>query len=398
MTVTIASNTAASVFAKIEDLADVFSANADLSEDMGRLSDATAQALKQTGVMRMLQPREFGGMETHPCDYLKAVLEIGVRDGSAGWVSGVVGVHPHELAHGHRQMQEEVWGQDPDTWVASPYAPFGRAVPTEGGYRFTGRWSYSSGTDHCQWVMIGGLIADEDGTVTDPVVKHFVLPRGDYEIVEGSWDVMGLKGTGSKDLVARSVFVPWYRVIDTVGITEGTGGHDPSRQENPLYRMPRNIMFSGVITGGTLALAKGTLVAFIAYAQNRESRMGKASTDPVLLATLGAAAADIDVSILSLLHDTERIYDICAAGRIPTLEERAEVRRNQVRASHRAVAAADSIFKIAGGHAIYRVSSLQRHWRDAQTALHHVSNQEAPIYNAWGLNLFGHPVPAAVKI
>ena len=118
----------------------------------------------------------------------------GSHDPSAGWVAGVVGVHPHELAHGDRRVQEEVWAKDPDTWVASPYAPMGRARPVEGGYIFNGRWNFSSGTDHCQWVMIGGLVTDQEGNVTDPAAVHFLLPRSDYEIVEDSWDVMGLRG------------------------------------------------------------------------------------------------------------------------------------------------------------------------------------------------------------
>lgn len=385
------------VLERIEQIADLLEANAAKSEELGRLSDETASALRLSGVGRMLQPKDFGGYESHPLDFFKAVLEIGALDPSAGWVAGVVGVHPHELAHGDRRVQEEVWGEDPDTWVASPYAPLGRARPVEGGYIFNGRWNFSSGTDHCQWVMIGGLVTDEDGEVADPAAVHFLLPRPDYEIVDGSWEVMGLKGTGSKDLIVRDAFVPGYRTIDTTGVTEGTGGHDPSRN-TALYRMPRNVMFSGAITAATLAMCKGTLAAYITMTRERQGRGGKASLDPFQLAALGAAGADIDASIRHFLWDVERVYDIVDSGRIVPLEVRAEVRRNQVQASHRAAAAADSVFQLSGGGALHLRTPLQRRWRDSQAALHHIQNVAGPLFQAYGLNLFGHPIPPTVKI
>ena len=107
-------------------------------------------------------------------------------------------VHPHELAQSDDRLQQELWADDPDTWIASPYAPMGVATPVDGGFRFTGHWKFSSGTDHCQWVMIGGFVANPDGTVNRGDVRHFCLPREDYEIVQDSWDVLGLRGTGSK--------------------------------------------------------------------------------------------------------------------------------------------------------------------------------------------------------
>lgn len=386
------------VFEKIEEYASVWEETAAYTESEGKLTAESAAKVKETGVVRMLQPKEFGGMESHPVDYLKAVLEIGVRDGSAGWVAGVVGIHPHELAQGTRQLQEELWGEDPDTWIASPYMPGGKAIPVDGGYRFSGRWMFSSGTDHCTWVTIGGLICDADGNpVPGKAAHHFCLPREDYEIVEGSWEVMGLKGTGSKDLIVNDVFVPEHRVIDTEPVTEGAGAVDPAR-DTPLYRMPRNIMFSGAITGATLALAKGALNSFVDWTQARSNRFGTASTDPFQLFALAAAGADIDASILVLLNDIEKAYDKVAAGQQLSFSERAEIRRNQVRASHRAAAAANEVFKVAGGSQLHLSNPMQRRWRDSQAALHHIQTQEAPLYHAYGLDLFGHEVKTAVKI
>ncbi|MDO5500273.1 MAG: acyl-CoA dehydrogenase family protein, partial [Propionibacteriaceae bacterium] len=366
-------------------------------EEEMKLPDDVAEAVKSTGVVRMLQPKEFGGYESHPVEYMEAVYNIGVHDGSAGWVAGVVGVHPHELAQGDRKLQEELWGEDPDTWIASPYAPFGRARPVDGGWIFNGRWNFSSGTDHCQWVTIGGLITDQEGNVDDPEAIHFVLPRSDYEIVHDSWDVVGLRGTGSKDLIVKDAFVPTHRAIRTDPVTDGTAGLAAGR-ENALYAVPRNILFSACITTATLALAESTIAASIDWIRNREGRFGKAATDPYQLAALGAAMADMDASKRHVFTDMERAFERLEKGETISFDDRADIRRNQVRASQRAVAAADDVFKLSGGAQLQKSLPMQRCWRDAQAALHHIQNQQYPMYHAWGLNFFGHEPPRTVKI
>ena len=384
----------------VAPVADILRKDAPECDRLGQLTPVTEDALRSTGVVKMLQPKDLGGTEDHPTLFMATVVEIASHSPAAGWVAGVVGVHPHEVALGDRRMQEEIWGpggDGPETWIASPYAPMGRARPVEGGYLLNGRWPFSSGTDLCQWVTIGGFLTEADGqTITDRRARHFVLPRADYEIVPDSWQVVGLKGTGSKDLVVRDAFVPSYRVIDTEEITEGTAGAATGR-ENPLYAMPRNVMFAGAVTAATIGICKGVLDAFIELVRVRDGRYGKASLDPYQLAALGECAADIDASIRHLLGDVDRVYDLVADGEPTPLSLRAEVRRNQVRASNRSVAAADKLFRIAGGVSLREDLPLERLWRDSQAAVHHVQNVQDPIMQAYGLDFFGHPVPPTVK-
>ncbi|MER2135019.1 MAG: acyl-CoA dehydrogenase family protein [Arthrobacter sp.] len=148
---------ATSVLERTEALAEFFEAQAREAEDLGRLPLETVQQLKASGLVRLLQPREYGGYEAHPTDFAQAVINVGSRCGSSGWVAGVVGVHPHGLAMGDPRILAELWGEDPDVWTSSPYAPMGLARPVEGGFRFSGHWKFSSGTDASDWVIIGGL-------------------------------------------------------------------------------------------------------------------------------------------------------------------------------------------------------------------------------------------------
>ena len=109
---------------RIEELADLLADQAEEADALGHLPDVTHKALREAGIVKALQPKDFGGAELHPREFFEGILaHRRPLTRSAGWVSSVVGVHSFEIAQGTRQVQEEIWGEDPDTWVASPYAP-----------------------------------------------------------------------------------------------------------------------------------------------------------------------------------------------------------------------------------------------------------------------------------
>lgn len=384
---------------RIEGIADLIAEQSEESDALGHLSDATHQALRETGIVRSLQPKDFGGAELPPREFFEGVLALGSRHGSTGWVSSVVGVHSFEIAQGTRQVQEEIWGEDPDTWIASPYAPIGRAIPTEGGWTFSGRWPFSSGTDLCDWIVLGGMLCNPDGSVRPDGLRHFILPRKDYEILHDSWNVVGLKGTGSKDILITDAFVPDHRIIDPEDLGSGAAAEQAGRGDVPLYRMPFHSMFSGAITAGTLAAAEGALASWVAYTRGRVSARGVvAATDPRQLRALGEAASDLQACRMQFLNDVDRLYDVCLAGGRPSMELRAEVRRNQVRVSRRAGEAVDRLIAHAGGSSMRLDNPIQRFWRDIHIALGHGANVAETVYEAYGTVLFTGEAPAGVRM
>ena len=378
------------VLDRVNDIADQLRDQAAEAERLGRLPDETVKMLKDAGNIRLLQPKTYGGLEVHPREFAETVMATAALDPASGWINGVVGVHPYQLAYADPLVQEEVWGADQDTWMASPYAPQGVARPVDGGYIFNGRWQFSSGTDHCDWIFLGGMLGDDDGKpVMPPTLFHLILPRKDYEIVEDSWDVVGLRGTGSKDVIVKDAFVPHHRVMNGMDVMDGTAQRDSGLTQT-LYRMPWSTMFPLGITSAVIGIAEGALAAHLDYQRDRVTATQTAvKDDPYVLYAIGEAAADINAARQELLANVDRIYDIVDSGGEVSFADRAAGRRTQIRAAWRAVMAVDQIFSRSGGNAMRMDRPLQRYWRDVHTGLAHAIHVPGTVFHASALTSFG---------
>lgn len=378
------------VIDSLAELSEQLRDQATEAEKSGKLTDDTVKAMKQLGNIRLLQPKHHGGLEVHPREFAETVMLTAALDPSAGWINGVVGVHPYQLAYADPRVGAEIWADDVDTWVASPYAPQGVAKPVDGGYLFNGRWQFSSGTDHCDWIILGAMIGDDDGKpLMPPQMLHMILPRRDYEIVEDSWDVVGLRGTGSKDIIISDAFVPEYRTMDAMKVMDGTAQREAGMTE-PLYLMPWSTMFPLGISAATIGIAEGALAAALDYQRERVNSSGVAiKDDPYVMYAIGEAAADINAARQELLTNADRIYDMVAAGKDVSFEDRAAGRRTQVRAVWRAVSAVDEIFARCGGNSARMDKPLQRYWRDVHVGQAHAIHVPGTVYHASALSSLG---------
>ncbi|MEV3901004.1 acyl-CoA dehydrogenase family protein [Mycobacterium sp. NPDC050551] len=378
------------VIDRVMELADQFKEQAVEAEKLGQLSDATVKNMKAAGSIRLLQPAEYAGFEVHPREFAETVMATAALDPAAGWVNGVVGVHPYQLAYADPRVAQEVWATDVDTWIASPYAPQGVAKPVDGGYVFNGRWQFSSGTDACDWIILGAMVGDADGKpVMPPQILHMILPRTDYEIVDDSWDVVGLRGTGSKDVIVRDAFVPAYRTMDGLKVMDGTAQIEAGMTKT-LYKMPWSTMFPLGISAATIGICEGALAAHLDYQRERVGANGTAiKDDPYVMFAIGDAAAEIEASRQALLANVDRVYDMVDAGKEVSFADRAAVRRSQVKAVWRAVAAVDQIFSRSGGNALRMDKPLQRYWRDAHAGVAHAIHVPGTIYHASALSSLG---------
>lgn len=384
----------ADVLERIRELAPSLRERAAAAEESRRLPDLSVKELKETGIVRLLQPKRFGGFEADPRLFYESLFNVAAACGSTGWVCGVVGVHPWQIALFPDEVQHEVWDDDPDTWVSSSYMPGGRMTPTEGGYTLNGRWSFSSGCDHCQWVILGVMLDRGEGAT--PEMWNVLIPRSDYRI-EDVWHTMGLCGTGSNDIIVEDLFVPSHRTINLVSMF---AWESPGLEVNasPLYRLPFGTMFSNAISGAIIGMAEGILAENLEYTKARVSKSwGKASDDPYTVAALGRAASEVDACRTQLLRNIGGMYETALKGEPITVEDRSRARRDQVQGTARAIAAIDEIFDRSGAGTISLSNPIQRLWRDAHAGRHHTVNSVDRSLHSFGMTVMGFP-PSDVMI
>ncbi|WP_182903339.1 3-hydroxy-9,10-secoandrosta-1,3,5(10)-triene-9,17-dione monooxygenase oxygenase subunit [Microbispora sp. H10830] len=353
-----------------------------------RVPAESIRELVQAGVFRMLQPKRYGGIEGDPVGFYEVVREISAVCGSTGWTVAVLGVHPWQLALFEEAAQDEVWGSDPDALISSSYAPVGRLIPVEGGYRLSGRWRFSSGCEHASWAMVGGLVLGDQGRPVD--FMTVLVPRSDYLIAD-VWDVIGLRGTGSNDLIVEDAFVPAHRVMRNYEMAQLRG---PGQKVNtgPLFRIPFGTVFTTTITAPVIGMAAGCYRSYVTAMRDRVRLSlggGRFAEDQFAQVAVARAASEIDAAILQTDRNVREVYEHAVRGETIPAELRLRVRRDQVRATERALEAIDILFKTAGGNSLSRGNPIERAWRDAHAGSVHVANDVERALAMYGKGEFG---------
>jgi 3-hydroxy-9,10-secoandrosta-1,3,5(10)-triene-9,17-dione monooxygenase len=375
----------------VRDLLPTFRERADEAERLRVVPEASIKELEEVGFFRLLQPRRFDGLESDPIDFYTAVRDIASACGSTGWVSSVVGVHPWQVALFTDEAQQAVWSSDTATRLSSSYAPTGKAVVTDGGFQLSGKWSFSSGCDHCQWVLLGGLVFNAEDQVVD--FRTFMVPRENYEIID-VWDMVGLRGTGSNDILVNDVFVPEAFTL-SMGDTGRCFGPGQELNSAELYRLPFHSIFTGTITTPIIGMAMGAYDEHVEMQQKRTraAYLGeKASLDPFAAVRIARASSEIDAAWALLVNNIREEQAFVAKGEKIPLKTRLKVRRDQVLGSQRAIDAIDSLFEASGGRALANGTYLQRAWRDAHAGRVHAANDPERALQMYGAHEFGHKV------
>ncbi|MEV5833476.1 3-hydroxy-9,10-secoandrosta-1,3,5(10)-triene-9,17-dione monooxygenase oxygenase subunit [Nocardia sp. NPDC052112] len=347
---------------RVRDLVPDIRQRAEQAERQRTIPEQTIRELTAAGVFRMLQPREFGGYESSPVEFFEVVRLVAAACPSTGWVTSVFGTHAWQLALFPTDAQRDIWGENPDALIATSYLPSGTLTPVDGGAELSGRWGFSSGCQHADWVMVGALAPGADGAVDDHLT--LLVPRSDFRI-DDVWHAVGLAGTGSHDLLLDRVFVPAHRIHDAERHNAGLAG---TEAETPaLYRLPFTSVLPGGVAAPVIGAAEGAYAAFV-------ERMRGRAEDTAVAVRLARAASEIDAAIVQLERNLSEELRYVEAGEDIPLELRLRARRDQVRATERAVEAVESLFRIAGGRAARTPDVLERHWRDVHTGSLHLAN------------------------
>lgn len=340
--------------AAVDKITPQIAARREETEQIGKVPDSSVEAMTQAGVFRAMTPLRWGGLEMDPASFFEGIMKIAAADASAAWIGGQLNVHSFEIALMDGRMQEEFWATGPDTRASSAYAPSGKAIAVDGGYILSGTWTFSSGVDHAQWAILGG--GD----------KNFVVPRSDYTIHQDSWDVQGLRGTGSKSITLDDAFVPEYRVhrlIDT--FNDANPGW--ALNDGPLYRLSWMGIFNSTICNSAIGAATGGLNAFIEETRVRLSKRGTGVPvveNPFMHLRLANALSRVNTVRSRHLANWRNLFDMACRGEESTPLERMRVRFESTDSTATSFEALGEIWPVAGAGAVASNHPLQQVYRD----------------------------------
>lgn len=385
--------TTAALLERAREVARLAAEQAQTIEQQRRLPDALMQALKDSELLRVLQPAYWGGYERDLRTFLQVATEIARGDTSTGWVYCILGIHNFWISYVEPALQEELWGEDSSVLMADSFAPTGAAQEVSGGYRLNGQWSFLSGLWCSDWVAVGARVSPQPAA--PPEWTMMFVPKTDYRLSD-QWHVAGLQGTDSNTVVIENAFVPRHRVY-WLERAERTGT-SPGQQLHPnaLYQLPFIPTLGVALVPTVIGSVRSAIAHFEewtraripVYGPNETPLPGTASAYIALAEA--ATTADALEGLMWQCTD-ELVSEYGQAGRVPTAQERAKYyawRSYIVRQSTRAV---DRLFELSGGRSLYLQHPVQRIWRDLHAVSQHIALHYEAGLEAYGRTLVGLP-------
>jgi indole-3-acetate monooxygenase len=333
-----------------------------------RLSGDLVEAMIDAGFFRLCVPASVGGGEADPATLVSVCEELARGDSAAGWCIAVMATAGMPAAYLPQAVAEEIFG-DPRSVVGGVFAPRGRAIVDGERYLVSGRWPFSSGVDHCTWVT-GGCIVEEDGGPRllesgRPDVELALFPRDEVEVID-TWNVSGLRATGSHDIAVRELAVPRTHATSVI-----TG---QPREEGPLYAFPPFGLLALTIAGTALGIARAAIDDLLELA-GAKTPTGSARTlaeRPVTQTRIAQAEATL-LSARTFLYDAiGAAWDAAAGGGGVSIQQRAALRLAATHATAASATAVDIAYDLGGGSSIYETSPLQKRFRDVHAATQHM--------------------------
>ena len=373
----------------VDSVAPVITASANESEALGTLAPAALDALSSSGLLYLKLPAELGGAEADPITQLEVIERVTYLDTSAGW--GVM-IGATSIGWPGAYLPDEgigvVFKDGRIPTCAGVGGVTGAAQRVDGGFLLTGRFQFASGIRHSEWLIAGAKIPR--GEDEAPEERMFVFPLDAATVHEDSWDVAGLKGTGSCDFSADNLFVPEYMTFDRGILARG----EPERG-GPIFRLGMPAFTANEHAAFSLGAGRRALDLVIELA--RSKKRGPSATTiadrPVFQRFVGESDLRLRSSRSRMIECLEEAWQSVCEGVLPEPRLQMEVRASSVFATEIAVEVATQAFRYAGGGALQSSNLLQRYWRDVTAgAQHGAVNDEA--YEGHGRFVLGMQAPA----
>ncbi|CAD5378195.1 p-hydroxyphenylacetate 3-hydroxylase, oxygenase component [Pseudomonas sp. OF001] len=382
----------------LEDLKAILpqiAANAAQAEIERKVPDENIALLKSIGLHRAFQPKAYDGMEISLPEFTECIVALAGACGGTAWAFSLLCTHSHQLAMFSKQLQDEIWGDNPDATASSSIAPFSTIEEVEGGVRLSGEMGWSSGCDHAEWAIVGMRRMNAAG---EPVYSFGVLPRSDYEIRD-DWFAIGMRSSGSKTLVIRDAFIPEHRIQAAKDMMEGSSAGFGLYPDSKIFYAPYRPYFACGFAAISLGVAERMLVAFREKQQNRVRAYTGASVGTATPALMRLAESTHQVAAArAFLEKTWQEHaEFAARHQYPTRAELACWRTNQAYAVKMCIEAVDRLFAAAGAMSWFEGNEIQRLFRDSHMTGAHAYTDYDVCAQILGRELMGlEPDPSMV--
>ena len=341
-----------------------FSAQTYISADVVEL-------MKQAGVFRAMVAKRFGGDEMHPSDFLRLIETISEADGSTGWVASF-GFSAVYLSALPLATLDAMYADGPDVVFAGGIFPPQAARPIEGGIEVSGRWSWGSGCRGADLIGVG--IKVEGGGSTGGLPLIAVMPASKVTIVD-NWNVTGLLGTGSHDMVVDKVVVPeeWTFI---------RGG--ASSLDTPLYRYPSMPLAAQVLAVVGLGVARAALDCLTELAGGRTSITGAPTlADRAYVQTdIAKAEAALRSARAFFYETTDAAFAALERGEDLDVATRSLLRLASTNAAHVGAEVAGTVYRLSGTTGIAADHPIARYLKDAMVVPQHAFMADGTWQNA----------------
>jgi 3-hydroxy-9,10-secoandrosta-1,3,5(10)-triene-9,17-dione monooxygenase len=335
-----------------------------------RLPLANIDALRRSGALKTILAKRNGGYALGIRSHLDVMSALGRGCGSTAWVAGVVQAHSWLASHFPEQGQDDVYGGSPDTIVSAVIGPRGKATRTTDGFHLEGVWPFGSGCERADWLLLGGIVFDEDGNELDQ--GDFMVPVSSVTIKD-DWYVSGLTGTGSCTMVITGVDVPAHRFLSLPGLIMGNSPGAHLHGDDWVQRCAPVPVLTIALCGGAVGIAKQALDDFpsaikgkvIAYTADPQE------PHPFTHIRIGDAASRIREGEL-LLYSVADELDAAAQANVevPFLR-RAEMRNDCATAVRRLLEGVEILFRESGATGVRTSSPMNRALADLQAINNH---------------------------
>jgi 3-hydroxy-9,10-secoandrosta-1,3,5(10)-triene-9,17-dione monooxygenase len=361
--------------------------NAEQTDALRRLPPGNVDALLATGLCRLMVPQRFGGFQTDIRTYIEVMAEIGRGCGSTAWVASLVNVCAWLAALFPERAQRDVWGANPEAWVAGSLAPLGVATPVDGGWRVTGKWPWASGSLHAQWAACGIHMKDANGEMANLGLS--LMPMREVR-VEDTWFMAGMKGTGSNTIVATDVFVPEHRFLP---YPQAFGGvYRTEHTDETVYRVAFVPVTVLILAGAQLGVARAALELVKQWAPKRgitHTTFTSQSESAGFQILLADAAMKVDTAFLHAYRAADDLDRAAMAGELMNLEQRARVRMDTALVAKHCREAVELLVQAHGTSSLADWNRMQRLWRDVHVASHHAITEWQVNLEVYGKALLG---------